>query len=303
MIPIPKYPEFRPIQLEDRQRFEGIFKAMQPEISEYNFTNLFMFRHVHEYRISELNGNIAILAKSYSGRHYFLPPLGENMVPETIDAMIEHLKCQGCDQKVAIASREFIDKYIKDSTKYAFEYDEDNADYVYSASDLATLPGRKFHDKKNFLNRFLKSYPNHEYRRLTAELIPQAKELVVRWCQEKCSLEVPSTVGETEATLYALDNMDNLSSIGGTVLVNGKVEALAIGEPLNDHTAVVHVEKANSEFSGLYQFMASEFIAQEFKGYEFVNREQDLGEPNLRKSKLSYNPVKMVEKYTIRPKN
>jgi hypothetical protein len=112
-----------------------------------------------------------------------------------------------------------------------------------------------------------------------------------------------STVGETEATLYALDNMDNLSSIGGTVLVNGKVEALAIGEPLNDHTAVVHVEKANSEFSGLYQFMASEFIAQEFKGYEFVNREQDLGEPNLRKSKLSYNPVRMVEKYTIRPKN
>ncbi|MGA2193520.1 MAG: phosphatidylglycerol lysyltransferase domain-containing protein, partial [Nitrospirota bacterium] len=77
MKKIPQFPDFRPICLEDRARLEGIFREMRPEVSEMNFTNLFMFRHVHDYRVSELNGNIVILAKSYEGVPYFMPPIGD----------------------------------------------------------------------------------------------------------------------------------------------------------------------------------------------------------------------------------
>src|SRR5574342_2345 len=102
--------------------------------------------------------------------------------------------------------------------------------------------------------------------------------------------------------MVALDNIEKLSVVGAVVLIDGQVEALALGEELNHHTAVIHVEKANSEFAGLYQFISSQFIVREFPHYSYINREQDLGEPNLRKSKLSYNPVRMVEKYRVRPK-
>jgi hypothetical protein len=303
MKPIPAFPALRPVCIEDRGYFEKVFREMQPETSELNFTNLFMFRHVHDYRIGELNGNVVILAKSYAGQPYFMPPVGENRIPETMAALMDYLK--KCDERpvIELAWRGFIDKYVEGGDGYIYEPDPDSFDYVYTTKDLIALSGRKFHDKKNLLNRFLKSYKGHEYTRLTKELLPQAKDLVLRWCQEKCSLDIPSTFGETEATICALDNMESLSIVGGVALVDGKVEALALGEELNKQTVVVHVEKANAEYTGLYQYISSEYLRQEFPDHPFVNREQDLGEPNLRKSKLSYNPVKMAEKYRITPKD
>ncbi|MHB8173521.1 MAG: DUF2156 domain-containing protein, partial [Nitrospirota bacterium] len=178
----------------------------------------------------------------------------------------------------------------------------DDSDYVYRTAEMISLTGRKFHDKKNLLNRFLRNN-SPEYRRLTPDLVPQAKELVERWCREKCSVNIPSTFGETEATMHALDHIGELAAIAGVVLIKGRVEALALGELLNEDMAVVHVEKANQEYSGLYQYISSEFLRREFPKVEFVNREQDLGEPNLRKSKQSYNPVRMVEKFRVWPRD
>jgi len=298
---IPDFPEFRPVCLTDREYLEGLLRVLQPELSELTYTNLFMFRHVHDYQLSAMDGGVAILAYSYSGKPYFMPPIDCRDPKKAVDSFFDYLRGMGDEPVIELASQGFVDEHIAGRPGYTFSADRDNADYVYNTSDLITLAGRKFHDKKNLLNRFLKAYPGHEYRWLTPDLLPQAKDLVERWCQEKCSIEIPSTLGETEATLLALSHMDRLGYTGGAVLIDGKVEAISLGEELNRETVVVHVEKANAEFAGLYQYISGEFLRREFPDHRFVNREQDLGEPNLRKSKLSYNPVRMVEKYTIKP--
>jgi len=300
MKKLPVFPEFGPVCLADRAYLENIFMGIQPEVSEFNFTNLFMFRHVHDYKLSVLNGNVVILAKSYGGERYFMPPIGENDVPGTVASMMGYMKDNGYRPEIQLASKEFIEKYIEGKPGFGYEPDRDSSDYLYSAKELMTLTGRKFHDKKNLKNRFMKS-SGYEYRRLTSELVPLAKDLVQRWCCEKCTVEVPSTFGETDATMLALDNLDSLSLTGGVVVIAGDVMALSLGEELNRDTVVIHVEKANSAFPGLYQYISSEFLAREFPGYTYVNREQDLGEPNLRKSKVSYNPIRMVEKYKVWP--
>lgn len=85
--------------------------------------------------------------------------------------------------------------------------------------------------------------------------------------------------------------------MGGAIRIDGKMQALTVGGQLNLDTAVVHIEKANTNFRGLYQAINNEFCRNMPDSTEFVNREEDMGIPNLRKAKLSYKPVKMIEKY------
>ena len=76
------------------------------------------------------------------------------------------------------------------------------------------------------------------------------------------------------------------------IYVDGKLEAFTMGELINSNMALIHIEKANPNIRGLYPYINQQFILNEFENVEFVNR--------LRKAKLSYHPVKFVEKYTVR---
>ena len=114
-------------------------------------------------------------------------------------------------------------------------------------------------------------------------------------CEEDLNL-----IGEGDATREALLNFEALRIKGAVILVEGKVEAFTLGERLNAQTAVVHIEKANSDIRGLYAAINQQFCEREWSDTTFINREQDLGEPGLREAKLSYNPDHMVEKFRIR---
>jgi hypothetical protein len=99
------------------------------------------------------------------------------------------------------------------------------------------------------------------------------------------------------AVKTALDNYESLGVVGGTVYVEGKLEAFTLAERLNQDTAVIHFEKANPEIEGLYQVINQWFCQKELGNFKFVNREQDLGIMGLRKAKQSYHPHHMVEKH------
>ena len=122
------------------------------------------------------------------------------------------------------------------------------------------------------------------------------------WCNLRHCELFPSLAGEEKAIFEALQNTETLGFKGGVILINDKVEAFALGETLNPQTAVIHVEKANPAFEGLYQLINQEFCAHEWKNVLYINREQDLGEEGLKKAKLSYHPHHLINKYTVKLK-
>ncbi len=107
-------------------------------------------------------------------------------------------------------------------------------------------------------------------------------------------------MGEWTAIGVALKDFQALNLTGGVIIVHDRVEAFTCAELLNATTAVVHLEKANPEFRGLYPAINQQFCQQAWAGVDFINREQDLGEPGLRTAKLSYHPHHLVEKFRIR---
>ena len=68
---------------------------------------------------------------------------------------------------------------------------------------------------------------------------------------------------------------------------------------VREKMAIIHIEKANPEIRGLYQFINQQFLINEFPDAVLVNREDDLGLEGLRKAKMSYNPVGFARKYRV----
>jgi hypothetical protein len=106
---------------------------------------------------------------------------------------------------------------------------------------------------------------------------------------------------ESIAIKEAFSRFEELGVKGGAILINGKVEAFTLGEPLNRDTVVIHIEKANPAFEGLYTLINQAFVEHQWAEYTYINREQDLGEEGLRKAKESYFPHHMINKYIVTP--
>jgi hypothetical protein len=181
---------------------------------------------------------------------------------------------------------------------FVAQLDRDQSDYVYLSRDLIELSGREFHAKKNHVNRFKRTY-RHEYRRLSADLVEACLGLEVAWCDLRHCWETPTLASEEVAIHEALHHFGELSYLGGIILLEGKVEAFALGEALNPDTFVCHVEKANPDVDGLYAAVNQMFCEAEAARFTYVNREQDLGVPGLRKAKESYQPHHLEHKYRV----
>ena len=53
---------------------------------------------------------------------------------------------------------------------------------------------------------------------------------------------------------------------GGAILINGKVEAFTLGDPLNPETVVIHIEKTNPAYEGLYPTINQAFLESNGQG-------------------------------------
>ncbi len=90
----------------------------------------------------------------------------------------------------------------------------------------------------------------------------------------------------------------------GGVRIDGELKAYTIGSYVPDiNLAIIHIEKADVNYHGLYNYINQQFIIHEFPDAMYVNREDDLGQDNLRQAKLSYRPLRLEEKYTLQEIN
>jgi uncharacterized protein len=291
LVEIPGYPGSSPIALGDKPLLDGIFSGLQPRISEFTFANLFLFRTAHAYRLTMVGDSLVVLGCGYDGEPYFLPPLTGDLKKAHTGLLGEGMTLYGADER-------FVNEHLRDSGVEIVE-DRDSFDYLYLRSDLAELPGNRFHKKKNRINYFAS---RHAYlvEPYAEQYLDGCLQLIGEWRRVHAGTESGSLTLETDAAAEALSMASHLGLEGLVVLVEGEVKAFVLGERLNSNTAVCKFEKANPFLEGLYQLINREFCRLLFTDCTYVNREQDLGEANLRETKLSYHPVELVKKFRVR---
>ena len=182
--------------------------------------------------------------------------------------------------------------------RFLIEGDRNDYDYIYTREKLATLAGKKLHGKRNHIARF-KDSGDWSYEPMTAENVEECRTMTYTWIhmrEEKWNEEMNQ---EISVLHEAFDHMQELGLVGGVLRRDGQIVAFSIGERLNSETFVVHFEKAYPDLRGAYPMINQQFVLHECEGYAYVNREEDTGDPGLRKAKLSYYPDILLPKYEL----
>jgi uncharacterized protein len=191
------------------------------------------------------------------------------------------------------------DRFIKE---FKIVEDRDTFDYMYNADKLKRLSGKALHKKKNHLNSFVKTYADRfEYRTLCCSDEDEIKEFHQNWLDErKIANRVNLIEKEEEGINRIFENCARLNCRLGGIYIDDQLEAYSIGSYAPHlKCAFIHVEKANININGLYNYINQQFLINEFPDAELVNREDDLGQEGLRKSKLSYKPVRLEKKFHL----
>ncbi len=291
---IPFWPSCRTLEAGDKATLDHVFAEMQPEISELTFAGLYLFRSAHSYCLSRMDDSIVVTGKGYDGVSYCLPPLGGEIAGTSAALLNSGMELYGVGENLATLLREHSDFTVLE--------DRDSSDYLYLRSDLAELPGNRFHKKKNRINYFTARHL-HDVHVYSEKHLCGCLQLLDEWGRVAEVEGNRSFALEMDATVEALSQAKTLGLEGVVILVDGVVRAFAIGERLNRETVVCHFEKADHFMEGLSQLVNREFARQLFNDCRYINREQDLGEPGLRNAKLSYHPVELVKKYRVHHRN
>ncbi len=291
------------ITMDQKEVFDRYLRRKCSQNSEFTFTNLFMWRKSYDIRYVILDDMLCIMPQHTGGPRSATFPIGfikedgsEGNIEPTIETLLAHLKESGERPLLRLYDDKTVEKLIKTFPgKFVITEDVNSFDYVYRVEDLINLSGKRFHAKKNHVNKFKKLY-NWEYKKLTEKDTKACLELFDQWHQGK-EEEIPGLLEEREAVFELFSNWDALDVRGGCLLVDGKMVAFSVGEPLCGKMAVIHLEHADTNYQGAFAMMNQQFLIHEWKDFEFVNREEDMGIPGMRKAKGSYRPVFMVKKY------
>ena len=297
---------FKDIDMESRELLNPYFDLVDYEACEYCFNTLYMWQHLYKtgYYIGD---GFAVIVAEYEGNTFSILPLAKKEdMPRVIKFVIDYFENEQKKIYFRGITKEVVD-YLKENYPDKFDYTEerDLFDYVYDGDSMRELKGRKNVKKRNHIHYFLKEYEGRfEYRLLDENDFDACLKLVEEWTSNK--EENGQVDEEMEEELIGIKKLfnsfpvikDKLKIAG--IFIDGKLEAFTMGEYLNPNMALIHIEKANPSIRGLYPYINQQFLVNEFSDVEFVNREEDLGIEGLRKAKLSYHPVKFVEKYTVR---
>jgi hypothetical protein len=287
---------FRKISLDDRAMVTEYFAIWQNRICECCFADLYIWSHKYNTSICEQDGFLYIRANQVG----YMLPQGKGDLKKALTNIRADAAENGWDFKLFSITddmRDLIEQFMPG--EFVYTENRDYCDYIYRAAELINLTGRKFHAKRNFINRFTRQYfGRYTYEDITPANIKEVWHFQEKWSRQNDVSSSEDLQAESTAIAVALNNFDQLGFEGGMLKIDDQVVAFTLGARIARDTFGIQIEKADYEIPGTYPMINWEFAKRHCAEVEYINREEDLGIAGLRQAKLSYNPVLLLCKRT-----
>ena len=273
---------FHPLTLSDREAMQAVTLNAGRRNCNYTFANLLGWQFWYKTEVCVLRDAV-VLRYIYEGERAYTVCTADNLNDELIKALL-------ADSGGKLTVYALEDSQVSALTSFKVESEPmpDLFDYIYRRSDLALLQGGHLQAKRNHVNRFKADNPDFEYRPITPELFDECRRLTGVWQEEKDASETISAERQVMETIFS--NWESLGMIGGSIWVNGHMVAFSYGAAVTKDTFDICVEKADRNIEGAFAIINQQFAEHLPEQYIYVNREEDMGLPGLRKAKLSYHP-------------
>lgn len=287
---------FHPIGMDRQREYLAVLDGCPEKFSDYSFINLWGWAEIHGLEWAREENHFWI--RQTIPETIYWAPVG----PWTGTDWQKIFEDQVPGDAVFLRVPEMLAGIWEEAFKGRMDVQEsrEHWDYLYDKTDLIELKGNRFHKKKNLFNQFKKNY-DFEYIPFTKDMIPMALGMQEDWCAWRDCEAVETLAAENRVILKILKQWDHLTGIlGGTLFVDHKMVAYTVAETMPRDTLLIHFEKGNPSYKGVYQAINQVFLSHSGEAINTANREQDLGNEGLRKAKLSYHPVGFNKKYRIR---
>lgn len=294
--------QYKNVQLEDKTAYENLLHNTTEHGCYYTFANLFMWG---TQQIAFLNEHV-LLFSEFDGNCFYPFPIGFGDKKEILEQIFADTKERGLCCCLTGLNEE--DKHTLETLypgQFYFHAERNNFDYVYDIHSLADLKGRKLHRKRNHLKHFEKNHPNCVVEPISDENLEEVRTFLSSWYKMKLEETPDGDYHNEQAALEKALHYHKELDMEGLLLKEGsEILAFTMGSQMSADTFDVHFEKARGDIDGAYTTINSSFanyIRNKHPHIAYLNREEDMGIPGLRKAKKSYFPHHMIKKYKAFP--
>lgn len=288
--------DFHKITLEKKDWIIDRLSVDQFYGAEYCFSNMYHWQQNYGTTIAEFE-DFAVLRSG--GKELAYCYFGDGDRKALIAALEQEAQAQGQPLRlysVLEKEKQRLEEILPG--EFLFEESRESFDYCYTWEKLAELKGRKLASKRNHINSFIRHCPQWSYEPITEENMDDCRRMAEQWYQNRLESTGENLDHEKLALFTAMEHFKEENLIGGLLRAEGKVIAITMGYPVSKDAIVVHFEKADTTYPGCYPMINQQFVMNSCRSFSLINREEDMGHENLRKSKLSYQPDELLVKYS-----
>lgn len=280
------------VDFQHRKLLLDGFQQLNLPISDYTFANVYLFRHVSQYKF--LNTDCGLFISGLTGgreRQRYIMPLNDlrKCDQNTLEILLEKYNC------FFPVPEEWLSFFPEE--RFAISCNSSEADYIYLTGKMASFQGKQYNRHRNHLNQFA-AY-DHQTEIISGKNVQQALTILEAWQNDSGSAREETDFAQCRE---ALENFIELALWGTLHYIGNKPAGFIIGEPLNKEIFVLHFAKAAKRYHGIYEFMFNDTARRLLPKYKFLNLEEDMGNKNLRSTKKSYGPEMLLKKYHVRLK-
>jgi len=296
---IPEFPGLKPLSLDDYDVLLEAHRSASPATCDTSPANLCIWRDCQRVMLTRIRGNLCVFLHPHTESPYFLEPYGRHNLHETVRICLEYAGL------ISRAQAQFSASLPREEFESSLQ--RDTFDYIYRVRDLAELKGKAFDGKRNHIRKFARNHPGYEFRLLQPSHLHRAAALFEAWTSARgngspgvFAAGVLNHDCQRRALERAFEEYSRLGLIGGALLVGGELQGFIVASRGAGDAAIAHFSYANTELPGVYQTLLWEACRRLFSAFTYLNMEEDLGVPGLRKTKLSWQPCRLEEKVAIK---